>query len=804
MRRLYLILLLVLLVPGSSQSTVDPLNNSYKPSMDTNCAHAQYDARAWMTDTMTKLRQDSGSAASNACTLTIYGTQNEFVDFQVHFHDTGSGTSNLAVTVSNFVQSSPGSYTISASTSVPPSIVVYREAYVHIQGSPSNSQTDSIVSGGANYNTYYSGGPLGYYPDILIPTVDPYWSQTTNAFPFTVAANQNQSAWVDVLIPSGAPSGYYSGTVTVKSGSTTLATMPVTIAVWQWPSAGYMPSTPTLKGSLESWTYTSGLCLAMYSPGNTTGNCSTYPGGDSVDNDSAITHIWLDATLLAKDHRFGMSENQNIYPGSGSFTTWNSLIGVTMMAGENNLHGGAGTTHPILPSSTLNTKNVDAIAMQITAGSESSSTVTLTVSSLSTDCVVGGVMTVRGATPNVNQQYFYNTAYTIAALNSGTNTITAPGPTTGLPAITSGQAYCFKPTFQAWQNNFTSQSYGTAGHLPLFYKLWDEPGDYSQGLENYTSVYTQAAAYHSMLTTGVPLAVTADLWFTLQSQSLANSLSTSVCGNTTCLANSIDIIIPTITSFEYMPAQGRVGGANQTAAMYATWLAATPNNGISRQYWSYLACLTAGTCSNGCPGPYPTYYGCNTGTLTTGQVTTYPNYNVDGKPAANRAMEWLSFLHGATGELYYAGDVCNTIGPSLANSCTPTGVTWDPWNGIYYSGGWGDGTLVYAGGVVSGKINYMGASVTTPLILPSMRLKHIRDGVQDYEYLNALTVAGKSSVVSTQIASWVTNSYTFETSGAGLQAARLNLGTAMHQLTFNGATQGATVQGFFSNGARIQ
>jgi hypothetical protein len=200
--------------------------------------------------------------------------------------------------------------------------------------------------------------------------------------------------------------------------------------------------------------------------------------------------------------------------------------------------------------------------------------------------------------------------------------------------------------------------------------------------------------------------------------------------------------------------------------------------------WSYQSCSEAGTCSNGVPGPSPSGY----------TYTTWPNYNVDGKPAAARAMEWLTYLHGQTGELYYAADVCNT--PSYNPYCVPSGVTWNPWNGIYYSGGWGDGTLVYPGCVGSSNssaVCYMGSGVTTPLILPSVRLKLIRDGVQDYEYLNVLKNNGKSSLVSAQISSWITNSYTFETSGTGLQSARTALGNAMHALSYSGGGSGGTV-----------
>ena len=78
----------------------------------------------------------------------------------------------------------------------------------------------------------------------------------------------------------------------------------------------------------------------------------------------------------------------------------------------------------------------------------------------------------------------------------------------------------------------------------------------------------------------------------------------------------------------------------------------------------------------------------------------------------------------------------------------------------------------------------MGAGVTTPLILPSLRLKLLRDGVQDYEYLFKLNALGYGSTVNTQLTSWITNTYTFETTGSGLNAARVALGNFMHALSY--------------------
>ena len=63
-------------------------------------------------------------------------------------------------------------------------------------------------------------------------------------------------------------------------------------------------------------------------------------------------------------------------------------------------------------------------------------------------------------------------------------------------------------------------------------------------------------------------------------------------------------------------------------------------------------------------------------------------------------------------------------------------------------------------------------------------MKLARDGVQDYEYLYKLNSLSLGTFVNTQVASWITNSYNFDTSGAGLNAARLALGNQMHNLSY--------------------
>ena len=657
-RKFVLLVLTLLILPGfavcswSQSIPNNPLSPSYLPSIDANAA--DYAGNIWITDTMQKVRQDSGSPGTQHWG-TFYGTQNEFVDFQVHYHDMGSGTQNLSVTVSNFVQTAPSAFTISAApTPLPPKVVVYREAYMDVTFPTATSAL------------YY--GTKGYFPDALIPTVDPYWGQTTNAWPFNVPAGDNQSAWIDVLIPKNAPSGYYLGTVTVKSGSTTLATMPVILAVWQWPSAGSMPSTTTLKTEETGWGY-GAMCAEMYT-GTASGNdngCANYPnaGGGA---DSGVTMTWLDGDLLMKDHRFDSGGPENVYPNlnGNNFSSYNSLVAPIMNGGCT--HGGS--VCPVLPNSQNTTKNVG----------------------------------ISGAV-------------TQAAMN-------------------------------AWESDFVTNGWTTRGNTPLYYYLWDEPGTNSG---NWSSLVSEAATYHAYASPGpgIPLLVTADLTDTTNGNGL----------------NAVDIMVTLINQMDPQ------GGTLQRST-YNSWLSGNCcGAGVSptRQLWSYQSCNSAG-CSNGYASP----------------TAHWPNVYVDSFPAGNRVMEWLTFLHNQSGELYYNADYCYN---QSVGGCPPPNASapYDPWVSNYVYGSWGDGTLIYVGCVVPGHPCFMGAGVTTPIILPSIRLNHMRDGVQDYEYLNALTNAGQGPLVQQQIGSWITNSYTFEETGTGLQTARLALGTALHQLTYGGA-----------------
>jgi hypothetical protein len=124
-----------------------------------------------------------------------------------------------------------------------------------------------------------------------------------------------------------------------------------------------------------------------------------------------------------------------------------------------------------------------------------------------------------------------------------------------------------------------------------------------------------------------------------------------------------------------------------------------------KQVWLYTSCDVSGCKYTGESDPYYEH--------------PWADYTIDTAAGQNRAMGWLAYTYGATGELYYATD-------------TKMATAWDD---QVYAGGYGDGTLFYPG-----TTDRIGGQ--TPIPLDSLRLKLIRDGHQDYEYLRLAAERG--------------------------------------------------------------
>jgi len=204
------------------------------------------------------------------------------------------------------------------------------------------------------------------------------------------------------------------------------------------------------------------------------------------------------------------------------------------------------------------------------------------------------------------------------------------------------------------------------------------------------------------------------------------------------VAADLNIIVPIVNEMEPQ------GGTNQRSA-YDSFLM-----GTNKHLWWYQSCESHDSCSNGTVGP---------------AASTWPSYMVDASAVRNRIFQWLAFLDRIEGELYYQTDYCWTA------SCG----SGDPWTSIYAFGGNGDGTPFYPG--TPAKVGG-----TTPVAVPSIRFKLIRDGMQDFEYLNALSQAGYDSFARAAAATFITDAYTFSNNPQALMAARQTLGQKLDLL----------------------
>ncbi len=136
---------------------------------------------------------------------------------------------------------------------------------------------------------------------------------------------------------------------------------------------------------------------------------------------------------------------------------------------------------------------------------------------------------------------------------------------------------------------------------------------------------------------------------------------------------------------------------------YSSWQAGGSNRGS----WAYTSCRS---------------YGCAGAPESASEDNGWPGYAIDEPASQARAMGWLAFSQGSTGELYW-------------NTTSKISTAWTDQS---ESGGNGDGNLFYPGtpDVIGG---------THAIPIESIRLKRIRDGREDYEYMHILAQQGRGS-----------------------------------------------------------
>ncbi|HZQ68196.1 MAG TPA: DUF4091 domain-containing protein [Terriglobales bacterium] len=155
------------------------------------------------------------------------------------------------------------------------------------------------------------------------------------------------------------------------------------------------------------------------------------------------------------------------------------------------------------------------------------------------------------------------------------------------------------------------------------------------------------------------------------------------------------------------------------------------------------------------------YTSCNTGYGNT------PEWLVDYPPINERIQAgFLNWTQGATGILYYRSDGWTS------------GNTLNSWNNVNTTacgkglGRPGDGIFLYPPGPVAS---------TEPA--PGIRLKAIRDGVQDYEYAHLLNKLGQSTFLNSVIVPIATSWTNWSQDPNALEKARQQLGQLLDHLS---------------------
>ncbi len=199
----------------------------------------------------------------------------------------------------------------------------------------------------------------------------------------------------------------------------------------------------------------------------------------------------------------------------------------------------------------------------------------------------------------------------------------------------------------------------------------------------------------------------------------------------------VDILVPVVNYMDDKPGSPIAGSQR---ARYDAFLARPepPPN----ELWMYQSCM-----SHGCSDRWPD--------------TGWPSYMIDATAVRNRAMQWLLFRYAATGELYWE---------------TAYAFMGDAWTSQYYFSGNGDGTLFYPGTPAE-------IGGTSHIPVASIRLKMIREGMEDYEYLKLVSDLGDPAFAAARAAELFPHPYsTGDVSAAALLAARERLAARILEL----------------------
>jgi hypothetical protein len=156
-------------------------------------------------------------------------------------------------------------------------------------------------------------------------------------------------------------------------------------------------------------------------------------------------------------------------------------------------------------------------------------------------------------------------------------------------------------------------------------------------------------------------------------------------------------------------------------------------------YWIYGSCESHGSCANG----------------DLGTATGSPDLMLDQNDVHGRLFPLVAYALGGSGALYYDANYDYAV--------------TNPWTDQYQFGGNGDGNLLYPGAAkpASGT-SQMGYAFSADTAVASIRMKAIRQGQYDIEYL----ALAKQKGISTDLSTLVPNQFGWSRNNTDYDAMR--------------------------------
>jgi hypothetical protein len=172
---------------------------------------------AWTQGPGTKVQPTTQPGSEQA--IALEGARGAYESYQVIITAGSQDLSDVSLAASELSDGS--GHTIPAKA-----VVFFRQVFIDFTGVEVSEHGNLEVP----ENSPTGDGRL---PDALVPFIDPYSGSPAGA-PFSVAANTNQPVWVDVSIPAEAVGGAYKGQVSVLVDGEAVATIPLTLTVWDF------------------------------------------------------------------------------------------------------------------------------------------------------------------------------------------------------------------------------------------------------------------------------------------------------------------------------------------------------------------------------------------------------------------------------------------------------------------------------------------------------------------------------------------------------------------------------------------